>query len=83
LQIGLIDGGNSFESASENLQFAASVAQFGLLLRDSRYKGTASFDKLLQIAQNTRGNDLKGYRAEFTELVGKAKSLASRQARLN
>ena len=75
LQIGLIDKQNSFESASENLRFAASVAEFGLLLRDSPDKGAASFDHLQQITNNMRGNDLQGYRGEFAELVSTAKSL--------
>ena len=65
LSIGLANGRNQFESASENLRFAASVAGFGLLLRDSRYKGNASWNNIVNIARNSRGNDLKGYRAEF------------------
>jgi Ca-activated chloride channel homolog len=76
LTMGLLDGGNSIENASENLKFAAAVAQFGLLLRDSRYKGSASFNGALNLAQNSLGNDLKNYRNEFIELIGKAKRLA-------
>jgi Ca-activated chloride channel homolog len=82
LSIGLTDNKNRFESASENLRFASSVAQFGLLLRDSRYKGSANFQNLLAVAQNSRGNDLKGYRGEFVELVSRAKNAYSQQARL-
>ncbi|MBC7796751.1 MAG: VWA domain-containing protein [Pyrinomonadaceae bacterium] len=73
LSIGLTDTNKSFESASDNLRFASSVAEFGLLLRDSRYKGTASFNQVAQIANSSKGSDLKGYRADFVELVGKAK----------
>lgn len=76
LSIGLTDRQTAFEGASENLRFASSVAQFGLLLRDSRYKGNANFDNLLATAQNSRGSDLKGYRSEFLEMVGKARRLA-------
>ena len=39
LKIGILDKNNSIENASDNLKFAAAVAQFGLILRDSRYKG--------------------------------------------
>ncbi|HEX9931124.1 MAG TPA: VWA domain-containing protein [Pyrinomonadaceae bacterium] len=76
LSIGLANGQNQFESASENLRFATSVAGFGLLLRDSRYKGNASWNNIVNIARNSRGNDLKGYRAEFVELVEKARRVS-------
>ncbi|HZH35133.1 MAG TPA: VWA domain-containing protein [Pyrinomonadaceae bacterium] len=83
LSIGLTDRGNNFEAASENLRFAASVAGFGLLLRNSRYKGSASYNGILNIAQNSLGQDLKGYRSEFARIVGQAKNLSARQARLD
>ena len=76
LSIGLTDKQTAFDAASENLRFASAVAQFGLLLRDSRYKGNANFDSVLNIAQRSQGSDLKGYRAEFIELVGQARRLA-------
>jgi Ca-activated chloride channel family protein len=73
LTVGLIDKQTPFDAASENLRFASSVAGFGLLLRDSRYKGTANFENVLRIAQNSVGSDLKGYRGEFLTMVEKAK----------
>ena len=82
LSIGLIDRENSFGAASENLQFAASVAEFGLLLRNSRYKGTSNFSQLQTIVNNSRGADLKGYRGELLELIGKAKRLSADRASL-
>jgi len=74
---GLLDRGNSIESASDNLRFAAAVAQFGMILRDSRYKGDANFGNVSSLAQNSLGNDLKNYRADFLDLVGKARRLRS------
>ena len=59
-----------------NQRFASAVAGFGLLLRSSHYKGTASWSNVLYIAQNARGNDLKGYRAEFVEMIQKARRLS-------
>lgn len=76
LSIGLANNQNQFEQSSENLRFAASVAGFGLLLRDSRYKGNASWNNVLNMAQNARGNDLKGYRGEFVELIEKARRVS-------
>ncbi len=75
LTIGLMDRNSSIESASDNLKFASSVAQFGLLMRDSRFKGSSSFQNVLSLANSGKGNDLKGYRNDFLELVGKARRL--------
>ncbi len=75
LSIGIMDKNNSIENATDNLKFASAVAQFGLILRDSRYKGNANFSSVLSLAQNSRGNDLKNYRSEFVELVNKASGL--------
>lgn len=80
LSIGLTDRQTAFDSASDNLRFSAAVAGFGMLLRDSRYKGNASFDNISNIAQNARGNDLKGYRAEFAQMIEKARNLARRRS---
>jgi Ca-activated chloride channel homolog len=75
---GLLDKGNSIESASDNLKFASAVAEFGLLMRDSRYKAQASFDHIFSLAESAKGNDLKNYRNEFLDLVEKAKRLKNR-----
>jgi Ca-activated chloride channel family protein len=62
-----------------NLGFAASVAQFGLLLRNSDFRGDATWDKTLSLAREHRGNDPDGYRAEFARLVDLAAALAARR----
>ncbi|MEO6819800.1 MAG: von Willebrand factor type A domain-containing protein [Ginsengibacter sp.] len=62
---------------SDNFRFAASVASFAMLLRDSEYKGNLSFEKVLNLASNSLGSDAEGYRKEFTGLVQKAKKLES------
>ena len=63
------------QNASTNFKFAASVAAFGMVLRDSKYKGTANFDQVLNLARQSQGTDLDGYRAEFIRLVDKSKTL--------
>lgn len=75
LSIGLLDNNNSFENASENLRFAAAVAGFGMILRDSNYRGEANFSSIRQIASSARGSDLKNYRSEFLELIDKARRM--------
>lgn len=62
-------------SASTNFQFASAVAEFGLLLRNSEHKTKASYAHVLNAAVAAKGNDPWGYRAEFIDLVKKAKSL--------
>ena len=55
------------EKMPENLKFAAAVAEFGLLLKDSSYKGDASYGELRELLDSCAITD--EYRAEFTELV--------------
>lgn len=64
-----------FESASENTRFAATVAEWGLLLRDSEFKGNSSFDQVQQIAGKATGEDREGYRREFIKLVETSKKI--------
>jgi Ca-activated chloride channel homolog len=60
---------------SDDYKFSAAVAAFGMLLRDSEYRGTADFDQVLKWANDGRGADKNGYRAEFIRLVELAKSM--------
>lgn len=78
LSVGVLDKNKSIEAASENLRFASAVAEFGLLLRDSRYKGTADFASVNNLLRGSVGDDLKNYRSEFAELVSKAQRLKQR-----
>ena len=60
---------------SDNFRFASEVAAFGLMLRNSKYKGNASYGQVIERAQAARGTDAEGYRAEFIQLVEKAQLL--------
>ncbi len=71
----VLDGDYAFEKASDDFRFASAVAEFGLLLRDSKHKGKASYDQVLKIARDARGKDPEGYRGEFLRLVDAAKGL--------
>ncbi|MBA4312890.1 MAG: hypothetical protein C0417_09695 [Chlorobiaceae bacterium] len=64
------------DETSNNFRWAASVAEFGMLLRDSQFKGSASFRDVLELSQDSRGKDREGYRAEFIQLVELCKDLA-------
>ncbi len=63
-------------SPSTDFRFATSVAEFGMLLRDSEYKGQASYADVLSRARGARGGDEEGYRAEFLRLVEMAATLS-------
>ncbi len=60
---------HSIQTASNNARFATSVAMFGMLLKNSQYKGTSSYSKTLALAKNSLGEDANGYRAEYLQLV--------------
>ena len=60
---------------SVDFHFASAVAMFGQLLRDSDYKGTATYDKIISLAKTGLGKDAKGYKREFIRLVEIAKGL--------
>lgn len=59
----------TLEESSDNFRFAAAVAGFGMLLRDSEFKGSLTYRDVLALAKNAKGRDTMGYRTEFTSLV--------------
>ena len=68
----VLDGMVAINNTSNNFRFAAAVAEFGLLLRDSKYKAEADFDQVHALAENAQGKDKEGYRKEFVTLVENA-----------
>jgi len=63
------------EATSDSYRFSAAVTAFGLILRDSVYRGTADYSLVLQLAGQALGQDREGYRKEFLGLVQTAKQL--------
>jgi Ca-activated chloride channel homolog len=61
--------GTAIAQASPNLRFASSVAAFGMVLRESPYRGKATLAMARELAAQSQGADLDGYRAEFMRLV--------------
>ena len=66
---------NKGDSVSSDFRFASAVAMFGQLLRDSDFKGTTDYDKVIKLAKQGLNNDERGYRREFIRLVEAAKGL--------
>ncbi len=69
LEIPLADKNITLAKASENFKFSAAIAEFGMLLRDSEFKGQSSYEDVLKLAQQGKGQDRHGYRTEFIKLV--------------
>ena len=61
---------------NENLRFAAAVAEYGMLLRNSAYKAQANWDNVLTLARENVGSDPGGYRAEFLRLAEVARGMS-------
>ena len=70
--------GSGTGAMSEDFRFAAAVAEFGLVLRESTHKANANLDAVIERASGALGHDPHGHRAEFVELVRKAKGLTDR-----
>jgi Ca-activated chloride channel family protein len=78
LELAVQDGGGTLAQAGPDASFSAAVAAFGMLLRGSGSAGDASWDSVLALAEQGRGADKDGYRAEFIRLVNVAKGMTAR-----
>jgi Ca-activated chloride channel family protein len=78
LALPVVDSGD--RAASLDFQFQAAVVEFGLLLRRSPYRGAADFGRVVEVARASLGQDREGYRAEFVELVERARGIDLAQA---
>lgn len=76
------DLGFSFEEGSKNIRFAASAAAFAMLLRQSKYSGSAQLEQIAKWAEAAKGTDKNGERAAFIRLVNTAAALRQTQKSL-
>ena len=74
----VLDVGIALQRTSDNFRWSAAVASFGMLLRDSEFKGAASHSQVLELAEGAKGEDPEGYRAELIRLVKSCQLLARR-----
>jgi len=65
----LKDDNIALANTSNNFRFSAAVAEFGMILRNSEFKSNASYEQVINLAKNAKGNDSEGYRSEFLKLV--------------
>lgn len=71
----LVDKSIALDETSNNFRFSAAVAGFGMLLRESKYKGNCNFENIYELAKASKGSDENGYRTEFITLIEKASLL--------
>lgn len=72
----VVDPNVTIDKASANLKFASAVAAYGMNISNSKYKGSTNFNTIIELATQSKGSDLDGYRAEFIRLVEKSKKIA-------
>jgi Ca-activated chloride channel homolog len=73
------DKAQPWESVSQDFRFAAAVANFGMQLRDSEYKGQWKMEDVITQARSAQGKDQESYRQNFVEMARKAQLLKQTQ----
>lgn len=64
-------------STSDNFRFASAVVEFGMILRDSEFKGDATYEEAIKLANSARGLDTYGYREDFINMLKTSMGLAA------
>jgi Ca-activated chloride channel family protein len=62
-----------------DFRFASAVAAFGMLLRDSEYRGEATYSKVRKLAAGALAEDRNGHRAEFLRMIDAAERVAPKR----
>jgi Ca-activated chloride channel family protein len=75
IETDVADGGGGFDAASRDFRWASAVASFAMRLRGSPHVGALGLDAILEIAESAKGEDPAGERAEFLDLVRRARAL--------
>ena len=70
-QFPLVDSGKTWQESTEDFRWSASVASFGLLLKDSPYKGSTTWDSALKLGTAAKGKDADGARKAFLNAMEK------------
>ncbi len=66
---------SEISESSENIKLIASIAQFGMLLRESEHKGNSTIRNTIELARSGKGKDENGYVGEFIRLIETAQNL--------
>ena len=66
-----LESDKGWETASADFKFASGVALFGMLQRQSKDTAEGTYELVRKLAEEGRGDDPKGLRTEFSDLVRK------------
>ncbi len=66
------------DSTSSDFRWSAAVAEYGMLIRESEFKGQSAYQQVLTLALGAQGEDKEGYRAEFIDMVRSSQLLAQK-----
>ena len=72
----VMDASTPLDKTSNAFRFSSAVAEFGMLLRGSKYRAKSRYAAVIERAMNATGKDAEGYRAGFIQLARKAQALA-------
>lgn len=71
----VIDNNMQLQKTSDNFRWSAAVAEFGMILRQSEFKGDATYAHCKKLAESAKGKDENGYRREFIDMIDVMKSV--------
>lgn len=77
------DGNTPLDKTSGNFRFSAAVAEFGMILHNSKWKGNATLQSAWELGADAKGKDMEGYRAEFLKLLQTASVLKGQSEIVN
>jgi Ca-activated chloride channel family protein len=72
IEVPVKDQDIALAKSSDDFRFSAAVAGFGMLLRDSKFKGDLTYKEVVELAKGAKGKDENGYRTEFVGMVESA-----------
>jgi Ca-activated chloride channel homolog len=75
----LVDKDQAIQECDRDFRWAASIAQFGMLLRNSPYLGQSNWDALIESAQEAAGEQPDVYRQQALELIKRAAAMVGKQ----
>jgi Ca-activated chloride channel family protein len=78
VKVAYVDTGNTFAATSDDFKFAAGVAAYGMILRDSPHRGKATLDNAIAWASAgvaKPGDDDTGQRGEIIDLMRRTRAL--------
>lgn len=75
----IVDENIKLAKTSDNFRWAAAVAEFGMLLRESEFKGKADYAHCKALAESAKGKDANGYRRELIDMIDTMQRIAQPQ----